>query len=107
VDISFRLDVVEAGDDWVVFCRSPYGSTVQKQAAPFPAAELENRLNDVEKSLTRSAAKLVTRRAAAPERAAHEFGAQISDALLSGDVRLLFSKCREKAREQHEEMRSW
>ena len=105
MDISFRLDVVESGDDWVVFCRSPYGSTVSQLPAPFPAAEFENRLAAVEKSLTRSAAKLVTRRAAAPERTAHEFGAQISDALLAGDVRLLFSKCREKAREQRQELR--
>jgi hypothetical protein len=105
VDISFRLDVVESGDDWVVFCRSPYGSTVSQLPAPFPAAELGSRLTAVEKSLTRSAAKLVTRRAAAPERIAHEFGAQISDALLAGDVRLLFSKCREKAREQRQELR--
>lgn len=105
MDISFRLDVVENGDDWVVFCRSPYGSTVSQLPAPIPPAELEARLAAVEKSLTRSAAKLVTRRAAAPERTAHEFGAQISDALLAGDVRLLFSKCREKAREQHQDLR--
>lgn len=104
-DISFRLDVVESGSTWVVVCTSPYGRTVQKVPAPFSDAELDTRLTAVEKSLVRSSAKLVTRRAAAPERTARDFGDDLSQTLLAGDVRILFAKCREKAREQGADLR--
>jgi hypothetical protein len=99
-DISFRLDVVESDSTWVVVCTSPYGRTLQKVPAPFSDAELDARLTAVEKSLVRSSAKLVTRRAAAPERTARDFGDELSKTLLAGNIRILFAKCREKAREQ-------
>ncbi|CCG03623.1 CHAT domain-containing WD40 repeat protein [Blastococcus saxobsidens] len=104
-DISFRLDVVESDDTWVVFCDSPFGRTVQKLPAPFSGPELERRLTAVEKSLVRSSAHLVTRRAAAPERTAQDFGAELSRALLTGRIRILFARCREKAREQGVDLR--
>jgi hypothetical protein len=104
-DISFRLDIAESGDSWVVLCSSPCGSTMTTLPAPFRQTELEARLTAVEKSLVRSSARLVTRRAAAPERTAHEFGAELSQTLLTGDVRTLFARCRQRAREQGVDLR--
>lgn len=104
-DISFRLDIAESGNSWVVLCSSPCGSTMTTLPAPFQQTELETRLAAVEKSLVRSSAQLVTRRAAAPERTAHEFGAELSRTLLDGDVRVLFARCRQKAREQGVDLR--
>ena len=104
-DISFRLDIAESGNSWVVVCNSPCGSTMTTLPAPFQQTELEARLTAVEKSLVRSSAQLVTRRAAAPERTAHDFGAELSRTLLTGDVRILFARCRQRAREQGVDLR--
>ncbi|NIH68023.1 CHAT domain-containing WD40 repeat protein [Modestobacter marinus] len=103
--MAFRLGIVESHDEWVIVCTSPLGGTVQKLPAPFTARLLDERLARVEKSLIRSTAQVTTRRATTPERAAQDFGAELSDALLTGDVRLLFSRCRDKAREHKQTLR--
>jgi hypothetical protein len=99
-DLRFRLDLVEAENDWVIVCTSPFGGASTKIRSPFAADGLRAALSDVEKALIRSSSPVITRRAALVERTTREFGERLTDAVLTGDVRLLFERCREQARAQ-------
>jgi hypothetical protein len=101
-DLEFRLDVIETGDSWTIVCDCPQGRRVAHVPVPFSADQLRNHLNDIEMSLVRSTAPLITRRAARPE---HMFGRELIKILLADDIRVLFALCREKAREQGDRMR--
>src|SRR5262249_14593199 len=60
---------------------------------------------DIEKSLIRSYSPVTTRRAVPVDQNVREFGETLSDAVLAGDVRRLFDRCRQDARERHSPLR--
>jgi CHAT domain/Anaphase-promoting complex subunit 4 WD40 domain/WD domain, G-beta repeat len=103
--MSFQLDIVETGEQWVVTCTTPHGKAVSRIPAPFSADMLHRALADVEKALIRSYSPVTTRRAAPVDQAVREFGETLSDAVLTGDVRRLFDRCREDARERQTSLR--
>src|SRR5262252_4278772 len=103
--MPFRLDIVETGEQWVVTCTTPHGKAVSRIPAPFSPDVLHRVLADIEKALIRSYSPVTTRRAAPVDRAVREFGETLSDAVLTGDVRRLFDRCREDAREHNTPMR--
>jgi hypothetical protein len=103
--MPFRLDVVETGEQWVVTCTTPHGKAVSRIPAPFSTDVLHRVLADIEKALIRSYSPVTTRRAAPVDRAVREFGETLSDAVLTGDVRRLFDRCREDARERQTSLR--
>src|SRR5262249_28050863 len=55
---------------------------------------LHKALADIEKALIRSYSPVTTRRAAPVDQVVREFGATLSDAVLTGDVRRLFAGVR-------------
>src|SRR5271166_495412 len=103
--MPFRLDVVETGEQWVVTCTTPHGKAVSLIPAPFSPDLLHRALADVEKALIRSYSPVTTRRAAPVDQVVREFGESLSDAVLTGDVRRLFDRCREDARERQTSLR--
>ena len=103
--VTLRLSVVETATEWVVFCDSEHGSTSCHLPAPFEGADLETTLRELESSILRSSAKVITRRAHSPERVARQFGQRLTDILLKDRARLIFDRCRAQARERHEPMR--
>jgi WD40 repeat protein len=103
--MPFRLDIVETGDQWVVTCATPHGKAVSRIPAPFSPNALHRALADIEKALIRSYSPVTTRRAAPADQAVREFGETLSDAVLTGDVRRLFDRCRQDARERHTSLR--
>ena len=103
--MPFRLDIVETGEQWVVTCTTPRGKAVSRIPAPFSPDLLHRALADVEKALIRSYSPVTTRRAAPVDRVVREFGETLSDAVLTGDVRRLFDRCREDARERQASLR--
>jgi WD40 repeat protein len=104
-DVPFRLQLVETPGEWVLVCTSPLGRAVSRMRPPFDQDELREALASVEKALIRSTSPAITRRAAPPQRVTWEFGQRLSDTLLAGDVRILYDRCREKAREQRSSLR--
>ena len=66
---------------------------------------LHRALADIEKALIRSYSPVTTRRAAPADQAVREFGETLSDAVLTGDVRRLFDRCRQDARERQTSLR--
>lgn len=104
-DMPFRLDIVETGDQWVVTCMSSHGKAVGRIPAPFKPDVLQRTLSDIEKALIRSYSPVTTRRAAPVDQCVREFGETLSDAVLTGDVRRLFDRCRQDAREHQTPMR--
>ncbi|MGW2725012.1 CHAT domain-containing WD40 repeat protein [Streptomyces sp. NPDC001492] len=104
-DLKFRLDLVEAENDWVIVCTSPYGGASTKIRAPFSSETLRTALSEVEKALIRSSSPVITRRASVVERTTRQFGERLTGAVLSGDVRLLFERCREQARAKNVPLR--
>jgi len=103
--MPFRLDVVETGEQWVVTCTTPHGKAVSRIPAPFSPDLLHKALADIEKALIRSYSPVTTRRAAPVDQVVREFGATLSDAVLTGDVRRLFDRCRQDARERQTSLR--
>ena len=103
--MPFRLDVVETGEQWVVTCTIPHGKAVNRIPAPFSPAVMHRALADIEKALIRSYSPVTTRRAALADQAVREFGETLSDAVLTGDVRRLFDRCRQDARERQTSLR--
>ena len=103
--MPFRLDIVETGEQWVVTCATPHGKAVSRIPAPFSTDALHRVLADIEKALIRSYSPVTTRRAAPVDQAIREFGETLSDAVLTGDVRRLFDRCREDARERQTSLR--
>ena len=103
--MPFRLDIVETGEQWVVTCTTPRGKAVSRIPAPFSPDLLRRALADVEKALIRSYSPVTTRRAAPVDQVVREFGETLSDAVLTGDVRRLFDRCREDARERQTSLR--
>jgi hypothetical protein len=103
--MPFRLDVVETGERWVVTCTTPHGKAVSLIPAPFTPDLLHRALADVEKALIRSYSPVTTRRAAPVDQVVRAFGETLSDAVLTGDVRRLFDRCREDARERQTPLR--
>ena len=103
--MPFRLDVVETGEQWVVTCTTPHGKAVSRIRAPFSPAVLRRALGDIEKALIRTYSPVTTRRAAPADQAVREFGETLSDAVLTGDVRRLFDRCRQDARERQTSLR--
>ena len=103
--MPFRLDIVETGEQWVVTCTTPHGKAVSRIPAPFSPAVLHRALADIEKALIRSYSPVTTRRAAPVDQAVREFGETLSDAVLTGDVRRLFDRCRQDARERQTSLR--
>ncbi|HKR67661.1 MAG TPA: CHAT domain-containing protein, partial [Streptosporangiaceae bacterium] len=101
----FRLDIVEIGDQWVVTCMSSQGKAVARIPAPFKPEVLQRALTDIERALIRSYSPVTTRRAAPVDQYVREFGETLSDAVLTGDVRRLFDRCRQEAREHNTPMR--
>jgi hypothetical protein len=97
--LAFRLRLVETSHEWVIVCSTPYGESIRQIPAPYTADELQTALFEVEKAFLRSSAPVVTRRVS-PDRAPRQIGDRLSRAILDDDVRLLFDKCRAKAREQ-------
>jgi hypothetical protein len=104
-DVPFRLDIVEIGDQWVVTCMSSHGKAVGRIPAPFRPDVLQRTLSDIEKALIRSYSPVTTRRAVPVDQCVREFGETLSDAILTGDVRRLFDRCRQDARERQTPMR--
>jgi hypothetical protein len=104
-DMLFRLDIVEIGDQWVVTCMSSQGKAVARIPAPFKPEVLQRALTDIERALIRSYSPVTTRRAAPVDQYVREFGETLSDAVLTGDVRRLFDRCRQEAREHNTPMR--
>ena len=104
-DIPFRLDIVELGDQWVVTCVSSHGRAVDRIPAPFSPEVLDRALNDIEKALIRSYSPVTTRRAVPVDQCVRQFGETLSDAVLTGDVRRLFDRCRQDARERQAPLR--
>jgi hypothetical protein len=98
--MPFRLDIVETGEQWVVTCTTPHGKAVNRIPALFSTDVLHRVLADIEKALIGSYSPVTTRRAAPVEQVVREFGQSLSDAVLTGDVRRLFDRCREDARER-------
>lgn len=103
--MPFRLDVVETGEQWVVTCTTPHGKAVSRIPAPFSPDALHRALADVEKALIRTYSPVTTRRAAPVDQVVREFGETLSDAVLAGDVRRLFDRCRQDARERQTPLR--
>ena len=103
--MPFRLDVVETGEQWVVTCTTPHGKAVSRIPAPFSPDALHRALADVEKALIRTYRPVTTRRAAPVDQVVREFGETLSDAVLAGDVRRLFDRCRQDARERQMPLR--
>jgi hypothetical protein len=103
--MPFRLDIVETGEQWVVTCTTPHGKAVSRIPAPFSSDVLHRVLADIEKALIRSYSPVTTRRAAPVDQAVREFGETLSDAVLAGDVRRLFDRCRQDARERQTPLR--
>src|SRR6185437_7355134 len=103
--MPFRLDIVETGEQWVVTCATPHGKAVSRIPAPFSTDALHRVLADIEKALIRSYSPVTTRRAAPVDKAVRQFGETLSDAVLTGDVRRLFDRCREDARERQTSLR--
>ena len=103
--MPFRLDVVETGEQWVVTCTTPHGKAVSRIPAPFSPDALHRALADVEKALIRTYSPVTTRRAAPVDQVVREFGETLSDAVLTGDVRRLFDRCRQDARERQMPLR--
>ncbi|MGE5291384.1 MAG: CHAT domain-containing WD40 repeat protein [Micromonosporaceae bacterium] len=99
------MDIVETGDQWVVTCTSPHGKAVSKIPAPFTPDVLHRALADIEKALIRSYSPVTTRRAVPIDQSVRAFGETLSDAVLTGDVRLLFDRCRQDARERQMPLR--
>jgi len=104
-DVPFRLDIVEVGDQWVVTCASPRGRAVNRIPAPFTPDVLHRMLSEVEKALIRSYSPVTTRRAAPVEQNVRVFGQTLSGAVLAGDVRRVFDRCRQEARDRHVSLR--
>ncbi len=104
-DVILRLSVVETATEWVVLCESPLGSTSCHLPAPFSGTDLDTALRELETSIVRSSAKVVTRRAVTPERVAREFGRRLTEVLLAGDGRVIFDRCRTQARHDRSPMR--
>lgn len=104
-DVPFRLDIVEVGDQWVVTCTSPRGRAVNRIPAPFTPDALRQRLSEIELALIRSYSPVVTRRAATAEHSVRLFGQTLSNTVLTGDVRRVFDRCRQDARERHGSLR--
>ncbi len=103
--VTLRLSVVETASEWVVLCESPLGSTSFHLPAPFEGADLDTALRELETSIVRSSAQVVTRRAVSPERVARDFGKRLTDVLLAGDARVIFDRCRTQARQNRTPMR--
>jgi hypothetical protein len=103
--MTLRLSVVETATEWVLLCESPLGSAVCHIPPPFSRADLDVALRDLETSIVRSSAKVVTRRAVPPDRVAHDFGQRLTEILLAGDARVIFARCRTQARQDRKTMR--
>ncbi|WP_053800782.1 CHAT domain-containing protein [Streptomyces rimosus] len=103
--LPFRLDVFEVRDEWVIMCTSPLGRASAKVRPPYGPDELRLMLAEVRMALIRSASPVITRRASLVEKSVRDFGERLSDTVLTGDIRLLFDRCREHARQQDEPLR--
>ncbi|MFD7666658.1 CHAT domain-containing protein [Streptomyces sp. NPDC059788] len=103
--LPFRLDVFEVRDEWVIMCTSPLGRASAKVRPPYAPDELRLALSEVRMALIRSASPVITRRASLVEKNVRDFGERLSDTVLTGDIRLLFDRCREHARRQEEPLR--
>lgn len=97
--LAFRLRLVEASETWVVVCDTPFGESVRRIPAEYTAADLRVALAEINMALVRAASQRVTRRTGA-DRAPRALGDRLSAAVLGGEVRALFDRCRLKAREQ-------
>ncbi|MFI2240366.1 CHAT domain-containing WD40 repeat protein [Streptomyces chrestomyceticus] len=103
--LPFHLDVFEVRDEWVIMCTSPLGRAGAKVRPPYAPDALPLLLSEIRMALFRSAGSVVTRRASLAERSVRDFGERLSDTVLTGDIRLLFDRCREHARRQGEPLR--
>ncbi|KAA6223726.1 CHAT domain-containing protein [Streptomyces albofaciens JCM 4342] len=103
--LPFRLDVFEVRDEWVIMCTSPLGRASAKVRPPYGPDELRLMLSEVRTALIRSASPVITRRASLVEKSVRDFGERLSDTVLTGDIRLLFDRCREHAGRQGEPLR--
>ncbi|OKI02078.1 hypothetical protein A6A06_13375 [Streptomyces sp. CB02923] len=103
--LPFRLDVFEVRDEWVIMCTSPLGRASAKVRPPYEPDALPLMLSDIRMALIRSASPVITRRASLVEKSVRDFGERLSDTVLTGDIRLLFDRCREHARQQGEPLR--
>jgi hypothetical protein len=100
-EIAFRLRLVEAAQEWVVVCTTDVGEAVRKIPTPFSPAELDRTLLEIEKAFLLASSPLVTRHAAT-DGVPRQVGRRLSEAVLGGDVRSLFDRCRARARERRE-----
>jgi hypothetical protein len=99
-DVVLKLNLVETSTEWILMCESPSGGVTTRVPLPFTEAELGSILHDVETSLIRSYSKVLTRRAASPEKTALQFGGRLADVLMVGETRVLFEECRRLARQE-------
>ena len=104
-DVPFRIEVYETAEEWLLIGTSPLGREMRRVPPPFAADELRDLLAGVEKALIRSVSPVITRRAAPPERVTREFGERLSETLLGGELRILYDRSRERAREQRVNLR--
>jgi hypothetical protein len=104
-DVPFRIEVYETAEEWLLIGTSPLGREMRRVPTPFAADELRDLLAGVEKALIRSVSPVITRRAAPPERVTREFGERLSETLLGGELRILYDRSRERAREQRANLR--
>lgn len=99
--VTLRLKVIETPTEWVLLCESPEGGLSCRVQAPFDDAGLTQALHGLETSILRSSAKLVMRRGGtSPERTVREFGQRLTEVLLAGDARVIYDRCRVRARQQ-------
>lgn len=99
LDFELEIGPAEDGVYPVAVLHSPAGEGRTKMRFPFDAATLTNRLQALEIALLRSSGvrrRVVTRE----EEVVQDFGRQLTEALLAGQVRTLFDLSRREAYEQ-------
>ena len=99
-DVTFRLTVMERAGTWELLCHSPLGEDRVSIPPPFTAAEIDRARLELERSILRSSSPVVSRHSSSPERTARAFGRTLTDVLMSGEIRVIFERCRDAAREQ-------
>ena len=99
LDFELEIGPGEAGEYPVAVIRSPAGEVRLTMQFPFDGPTLTNRLQALEIALLRSSG---TRRRAATreEQVVEQFGRELSEAVLAGEVRVLFDVSRREAFEQ-------
>lgn len=103
--LEFELEIgLGSGRDYPVIISSPGGEARETMHFPFEHLALENRLKDLQIALLRSSGR--RRRVLSPEqRAVQEFGRDLFDGLIAGEVRSRYDVSLSKATQQNKGLR--